>query len=114
MKNLPILYNQVTGTYYQINNGKLSNMNLEQHVENILENYPHVHGDNTEICIQMWKNVAAARGVYIDVEMWDIIRKFKPESVPRARRKLAKKNPKAESTTEQLVKEQRFMQGEIY
>lgn len=83
-------------------------MNLEKRVKDILHAHPHTRGSNTEICIQIWKDVAAARGIFVDPEIWDIIRKYKPESVPRARRSLAKEDKLAKTTDQQKEWEYKF------
>lgn len=58
---------------------KISNI-----VQYVLDHNPHVHKNNTELCIEVWKEVARRKG-----EMtWDIMRDYKPESIVRKRREL--------------------------
>jgi hypothetical protein len=59
---------------------------IENIVQHILDTQPHTHGNNTELCIAVWIEVANRRG-----EMtWDIMRDYPPESITRKRRELVK------------------------
>lgn len=59
---------------------------IENIVSYILDTQPHTHGDNTELCIAVWQEIARRRG-----EMtWNIMRDYPPESITRKRRELIK------------------------
>ena len=59
---------------------------IQNIVQHVLDTQPHTHGNNTELCISVWQEVARRRG-----EMtWDIMRDYPPESITRKRRELVK------------------------
>lgn len=75
----------------------------------VLEKYPHTNGNNTEICIYLWEEVAKRRGVNPNnwQEMKAIMRDYKPETVTRARRDIIKSTDKQIAMREQFVERYR-------
>lgn len=74
---------------------------VETLVKYVIDNYPHVKGNNTELCIAVWKEAisreqesqhAYAMGEFKPTagDMCSAIRKYKPESIVRKRRELLK------------------------
>ena len=75
-------------------------------IKYVLNTYPHTNGNNTEICIYVWEEVAKRMGVQPTdwLGMKSIMRKYKPETITRARRDLVK------STEAQREKAEEFRQ----
>lgn len=79
-------------------------------IQYVIDNFPHTRGNNTEICIAVWEEVARRRGVNPNdwYEMKKIIRDHKPEAVVRKRREIVK------STDAQVQKATDFLRtGEL-
>lgn len=60
----------------------------DKHLMRVMEDNPHADGNNTEICIAVWKDEARERGISVPIQFWDVVRAYKPESVTRRRRNL--------------------------
>lgn len=77
----------------------------EKIIQYVLREHPHTNGNNTEICLYVWQEVAKRRGVSTHdwLEMRSIIREYKPESITRKRRELV------DSTQAQRVKEEEYI-----
>lgn len=70
---------------------------IESIVKHILDTQPHTNGNNTELCIAVWRYVASSRANYTPpgeeprfYDMADAIRAYPPESITRKRRELVK------------------------
>jgi len=81
---------------------------IESIVTHILDTQPHTHGNNTEIYIAVLKYVLEARGHNLPYEVAQAMRDYKPESIPRKRRKKAEVDKKAKSTEQQLERAERI------
>lgn len=64
----------------------------EELLNYVLKEYPHTNGNNTEICIALWEEVAKRRGINLNdwSSMKSIIRSYKPEAITRKRRATVK------------------------
>jgi len=71
-------------------------------IEWLVKTYPGVSGNNTKICLAIWKYIAKQRGIYFPPEIEEIINDYKPESITRKRRNVIK------STKEQIDKAMDF------
>ena len=70
---------------------------IESIVKHILDTQSHTHGNNTELCIAVWTEVAKRRAAYTPpgeepryFDMVDAIRLYPPESLVHKRRELVK------------------------
>ena len=79
----------------------------EEILNYVLKEYPHTNGNNTEICIYIWEEVAKRRGINMNdwTSMKSVIRSYKPEAVTRKRRE------KVESTVHQREEESKYQES---